>query len=204
MVKSLKIAMGLLNIEPFDTGRLTLVSELSSTLLTPFAIAVRKSAQQHKIYELIMGEHIHGDQMIRESIPLSSLIANPSLKRSTVYLMIRDGLWKDYPMLLRQPHFDVNLFVRTDPRIRGKICPALANKIMEQNHGVDESTVFEFWSVGVQHNDLLLKINCTTHPKASVDMIDAYLSGSTVQEIELRRQGVDEDHLESIKDFFWY
>lgn len=207
MVKSLRLAMELLDIRPFDTTGLDEVSRLSPGLLSPFALSVKRSAHQHKIYQLISQTNVPGRAAHTHQPELKSfvaLVSNPNLKRSTLYLMIRDGLWKDFPNLLWQPLFDLKSFANASPEIRGNISPELANMFFQQNHNICDSLILELWSVGVQHKNSLLKINCATHPNASVDMIDAYLSGSTVQEIELMRQGIDKDHLESIKDFFWY
>jgi hypothetical protein len=117
--------------------------------------------------------------------------------------MITDGHWKAFPRLLWQPLFDVNEFVKTSPEIRGEIDPRLAIKLFDLPD-LEPRTVFEFWSIAVMGDSPYLKMLCVNHPNASSDMLEAYVLGCTIQEIELRREGLDEDHIMGIKDFLWY
>lgn len=205
-MKHLQDRIDRLGIQPFDFSRFKELVEASIPISKMLAKGCKTKKQQSLVYSAVKNTVIVMSPVFRyyrESQVLDSLIDNPNLRRSMVNLLFSDGHWLHNNHLFFHRAFDPNQYISMNPRLRSRITAELAFQLLNYQYLTTES-VFDLWCIGVRESDDTVKRRAAFHKNASVEIMDAYLSGETVQAIKLKEEGVDEETIETIKDFFWY
>ena len=204
-MKHLQDRIHRLGIVPFDFTRFKELVEESIPISKMLAKGCKTKKQQSLVYSAVKDTVVIADPVFtyrRESRVLDSLIENPNLRQSMVNLLFSDGHWLHNHYLFSHRAFDPNRYISMNPRLRSRITAELAIQLLNYQYLTTES-VFDLWCIGVRESDDAVKRLAAFHKSASVEIMDAYLSGETVQSIKLKEEGVDEETIETIKDFFW-
>lgn len=205
-MKHLQDRIDRLGIQPFDFADFKKLVEESISVSKMLAKGCKTKKQQSLVYSAVKGTVIMTESLFtyyRKAQVLDSLIDNPNLRRSMVNLLVSDGHWLHNNHLFFHRAFDPNQYISMNPRLRSRITAELAFQLLNYQYLTTES-VFDLWCIGVRESDDAVKRRAAFHKNASVEIMDAYLSGETVQAIKLKEEGVDEETIETIKDFFWY
>lgn len=196
-----------LGIRPFDFTDFKKLVEVSIPISRQLARGCRTKKQQSLVYSAVKDTVVIAAPVfsyLRESRVLDSLIENPNLRRSMVNLLFSDGHWLHNHYLFSHRAFDPNRYVSMDPRLRSSITAALAIHLLNNYQYLTTESVFSLWCVGVRESSDTVMRLAAFHKNASVEITEAYLNGETVQAIKLKEEGVDQETIETIKDFFWY
>lgn len=205
-MEHLQARIDAMGIQPFDFTRFKELVKASIPVSKIVAKGCKTKKQQLLVYGAVKGSVVMREPHFtyyREAQVLDSLIENPNLRRSMVNLLFSDGHWIHNTHLFFHRAFDPNQYISMDPRLRSRITAELAFHLLTYEHLTTES-VFDLWCVGLRESSDTVMRRAAFHKNASVDIMEAYLNGETVQSIKLKEEGVDEETIECIKDFFWY
>lgn len=133
---------------------------------------------------------------------VESFLLNPNLKPSVTDHLATMGHWQEQPILLAAASLNPSRLIK----LLGveRMDDSLASVLIMIRTDIDADAIFIIWQFATIRKDKDLLRLCANHPSASSTMIEAYFSGSSIQEIEMMEAGLDKESVALLRDFFWF